>query len=107
MDGNRLRVRAREALLAGRLPTRRPDRLWGGPGEGTRCALCELPIEREEIGYELEFAENGHAAASHHLHLQCHSAWDSEARQAACPPDDADDAQAAGRLPDGAGERRP
>jgi hypothetical protein len=33
-DEPRLREQAREAIEKGKLPARRPDRAWGGPGVG-------------------------------------------------------------------------
>jgi hypothetical protein len=38
-----LREKAREAIRSGKLPGRRPDRTWAGPGLGVACAICALP----------------------------------------------------------------
>ena len=73
---------AREAIQVGRLPVRRADRMWGGPSLGVLCAVCGLSITPEELGYELEFAQDGHTSVSHHLHVRCFAAWESECRHA-------------------------
>jgi len=39
-DETGLRAKAREAIRTGRLPSRRPDRTWGGPGVGVVCTVC-------------------------------------------------------------------
>jgi integrase len=34
-----LREKARDAVRSGKLPARRPDRTWGGPGVGAPCTI--------------------------------------------------------------------
>ena len=51
-----LRKVAREVLRAGKLPRQEPDRTWGGPGVGALCAVCEKPVTRDEMEYEVQFA---------------------------------------------------
>jgi hypothetical protein len=86
-DGLR-RILAREAIQSGRLPTGRAARIWGGPGAGSSCTVCGLPISAGELGYELEFAENGESCASHHLHVPCFAAWESESGNSGKRPND-------------------
>jgi RNA polymerase sigma-70 factor, ECF subfamily len=74
MSDAMLRIKAREAVLAGRLPSARPERIWGGPGMGERCAVCQEPIEPQESELELQFA----GQASYHVHVRCFAAWESE-----------------------------
>ena len=81
IDDESLRLMlAREAIQFGRLPVRRVDRLRSSPSFGVRCAVCELTVTQEDLGYELEFAQNGHRSVSHHLHVRCFTAWESECR---------------------------
>jgi hypothetical protein len=79
-DENLLRAKAREALGTGKLPVRRPERMWGGKGAGAACAVCDLPVRRDEIGFDLEFpGEAGSANAfSCALHMRCLAAWEFE-----------------------------
>ena len=41
------------------LPNRRPDRTWGGPGVGAACAVCALPVNPDQMEFEIEFAREG------------------------------------------------
>jgi hypothetical protein len=54
-----LRQKAREAVQQGKLPARRPDPTWGGPGFGAHCTICGLPVVRDEVESEIEFARDG------------------------------------------------
>ena len=69
------RERARAAIRAAMIPIRRPDRVWGGPGAGAPCAVCELPITRDQL--ELEFDQVG-APDTLHFHIRCFAAWELE-----------------------------
>lgn len=94
-DEKRLRALARAALQAGRLPKVRPERIWGGPGAGARCAVCDGTIDRDQSEFELEFAgkiggepapspfSDEHAGGTfaeggYHLHVGCFAAWEFE-----------------------------
>jgi hypothetical protein len=48
-----IREKAREALRSGKLPSRKPDRTYGGSGTGVRCSLCGDVIEADQA--EIEF----------------------------------------------------
>ena len=89
-DETRLRKQAREAIRTGGLPNRRPDRMWGGPGNGTTCVICGGVLTRDETAFEIEFAcpLEGGPSLGHHFHVRCFAAWELE-RDAS-----ADDAQA-------------
>jgi hypothetical protein len=39
----------------GRLPRIASARAWAGNGSGAVCVLCELPIDRGQIEYEVEW----------------------------------------------------
>jgi hypothetical protein len=82
MEEQALRVRVREALQAGQLPNRRPDRTWGGPGLGAVCAVCDLPVERDQTEFEIEFARDSDYPGldTYHVHTQCFAAWEFERR---------------------------
>ena len=72
-----LREKAREAIRSGKLPARRSDRMFGGPGSGHRCALCGKPLPREEMEIELEFNQRD-GLDQYHLHHRCYAAWEFE-----------------------------
>lgn len=75
-----LRERARHAMSTGRLPSRRPDRMWGGPGNGATCAVCGQAVSREEMGFDLEFAHGPTPSPAVNLqfHVRCFAAWEFE-----------------------------
>jgi hypothetical protein len=72
------RRQANAAML--RLPKRRPDRTWGGPGTGAPCAVCGHSVTRGELEYEIEFARDGDDPGldKFHVHISCFRAWESE-----------------------------
>jgi hypothetical protein len=55
-----LREPARRALHDGKLPSRLPDRMWGGPGAGEVCAVCAVP--RTQVSHLLRL---GHLPDRH------------------------------------------
>jgi hypothetical protein len=75
-----IRQLAREALHKQRLPRERPDRTWGGPGIGVPCAVCQKPVSRDELEYEIQFSRDGADPSldRFHLHLRCFAAWEME-----------------------------
>ena len=79
-DDNFLRAKARELVRSGRLPGRRPERLWGGSGfAGVQCILCGNPVKHGEVAFELEFApDDGAGATNPHLHVVCFLALEPE-----------------------------
>jgi hypothetical protein len=54
-----LREKARSAIYQLRLPRHSPDRSWGGPGVGASCAVCEVPVTKTELEFEIQFAHDG------------------------------------------------
>ena len=58
-DEARLREQARAAIQNGKLPSRAPDRTWGGPGVGAECSVCEKPVTKDEMEFEIQFAHDG------------------------------------------------
>jgi hypothetical protein len=80
-DESVLREKARDAIMAGRLPMRSPTGVWGGPGTGESCAVCTQVIGGDGIGFELEFGGDGIAGLRlYHVHLWCFAAWEFECR---------------------------
>jgi hypothetical protein len=77
-DESTLRKKAREAMQAGRLPSRLPKHMWGGPGVGACCAICGSPTQPDE--FELEFTRegNGRQPDNEHVHVRCFGAWEFE-----------------------------
>jgi hypothetical protein len=79
-DEKILREKARAVVVAGKLPSRRPDRTWGGPGVGAPCAVCELPVQRSELEFEIQFEHDGDQPGldKFHVHVRCFAAWEFE-----------------------------
>lgn len=89
-DEHTLREKAREAIRSGRLPSRRPDRTFGGPGIGASCAVCGESVTRDQMELEVEFNRHGPTPGLDrcHLHTRCFAAWGAVR--------DADDPEGAG-----------
>jgi hypothetical protein len=81
-DEAALRAQAREVIRAGKLPNRRPDRSWGGPGVGARCAVCAEPVTKTQLEFEIQFATDGAEPGldKFHTHIRCFAAWEFERR---------------------------
>jgi hypothetical protein len=47
-DESVLREKARDAVRAGKLPSRRPDRTWGGEA-----------VEKDQLEFEIQFVHEG------------------------------------------------
>ena len=79
-DEGALRLKAREAIEAGKLPNRHPESMWGGPGHGARCTVCDKPVEGDQLGFDLEFVrgENASGPGSYHVHVRCFATWEFE-----------------------------
>lgn len=74
-----LRQHAREAMKERELPNRRPDRMWGGPGNGASCAICQTPVTAQEMGFDLEFGHrSGWPVTTHAMHIRCFAVWELE-----------------------------
>jgi len=77
-DEPALREQAQAAVRGGRLPARRHDRLWGGPGTGAVCVLCHRRIGREENELEMEFDRDRPGTDRYFIHPGCFAAWEFE-----------------------------
>jgi hypothetical protein len=71
-----LRLAARERIASRQLPSGGLSRMWGGYGTGQLCALCDKPIQPNEIEYEVEHP--GAAVQTFRFHIVCLSAWQLE-----------------------------
>jgi hypothetical protein len=83
-DEIRLRQQARAVVQSGKLPARAPDRTWGGPGVGASCQVCEKPVTKDELEFEIEFAHDGDSPGldKFHVHIRCFAAWEFERKKA-------------------------
>ena len=79
-----LREKARAAVRAGKLPSRRPDRTWGGPGVGANCSVCEKPVTKGEMEFEIQFAHDGGNPGldKYHVHVRRSAMWELERSKA-------------------------
>jgi hypothetical protein len=64
---------ARTAIRDGKIPGKPSTRVFGGPGKGERCSICDTPITA--MGLDLEFEPEGITCQAH---LDCFSAWQTE-----------------------------
>ncbi len=79
-----LREQARAAVRNGKLPSRRPDRTWGGPGIGAPCSVCARPVTKDELEFEIEFArdDTDPGLDKFHVHVRCFAVWELERKKA-------------------------
>jgi hypothetical protein len=81
-DDSLLEAKVREAVLAGSLPKRLPDKLWGGSAIGDPCALCGESTTLGEVELELEFTrDSDRARTTYHVHPCCFSVFSLELRR--------------------------
>lgn len=82
-DEGVLREKAREVIRQGKLPSETPTRVWGGPGVGARCSVCELPVTKQEKEFEIQFERDGDNPGldKYHVHIRCFAAWEFERRR--------------------------
>ena len=86
-DEPRLREQAREVIKSGKLPSRNPDRTWGGPGVGATCSVCEKPVTKDQLEFEVQFARDGDNPGldKFHVHIRCFAAWEFERNKQPSP----------------------
>ena len=82
-DESLLRDQARYAIRSGKLPSRQPDRTWGGPGVGVVCIICDQPVAQDQMEFAIGFAgdETMPGVDTYHVHLHCFAAWEFERHQ--------------------------
>lgn len=79
MSSSGLAAKARDAIMARRIPERPPSRVWGGRGLGLACPVCAELVSEQELGFEVEF--NGSPELPRQgiaLHVPCFFAWEAE-----------------------------
>ena len=79
-DETVLRAEAREAIRTGMMPSKRPDRTWGGPGVGVVCTVCGEAVARDQMEFEVEFGRDGDNSGldKFHVHVRCFAALEFE-----------------------------
>lgn len=77
-DDSYLRERVRDVIEAGKLPNRQPDHIWGGPGSGAKCVICDAALERNGVELEIQFLPDDGSAGSSRVHVSCFSIFELE-----------------------------
>lgn len=78
-DEKILREQARAAIRDGKLPSRTPNRTWGGPGVDAPCAVCGVNVGKGEMEFEIQFVQPGGGGLDKfHVHIACFAAWEFE-----------------------------
>ena len=75
-----IRQMIRQRFADRTLPRTTPRRVWGGPGLGLTCGVCQLPVTADESELQAEFAD-GHEISmleALHLHTACFALWELE-----------------------------
>ena len=75
-----LREQARQAIRSGKMPSRTPDRTYGGPGSRVTCAICGELITPDQSEIEIEFRRRAVPPNldRYFLHVRCMAAWEFE-----------------------------
>ena len=83
IDESQLRERAKQLLVAGRLPCSDPDNSWAGAGRGEPCCVCQVLVRADQIGFDLAF-RTPQSEIELHMHSRCRIAWE-QARASRAP----------------------
>jgi hypothetical protein len=83
MEELTIRRRVREMVRTGALPCEDPESLWGGMGDGARCAACAEPIGAREVEYEADLASGRKIL----LHRPCYLIWIEECEPGPSTPE--------------------
>jgi len=88
MSYSLLHAKAREAIRAGNLPLRSPDKLWGGPATGNQCAVCGVSTTPGQMELEIEFARDSETSRTrYHLHPLCFAIFNREIERSPREPE--------------------
>jgi hypothetical protein len=68
-DEKILREKAGAAIREGKLPSRRPDRTWGGPGVGAPCSVCGRPVSEGETEFEIQVTRDANNPGLDKFHV--------------------------------------
>lgn len=54
---------------------------------GAACTICDLPVTKQEMEFEMEFAPDGDNPGldKYHVHIRCFAAWEFERLSAGSP----------------------
>ena len=72
-ETQRLVTIIRAKLTDGRLPYNSIPRIWGGPGNGEACDVCESPVPSKE--FLMEGIADGDGGVQ--FHVRCFYLWDA------------------------------
>lgn len=72
----------RRRIASGELPREVETTILAGPGEQQPCALCQKPVEKDQIEYLVKEV-GGH---SFRFHIHCHATWDRVLRNSINAP---------------------
>lgn len=61
----------RQKMSTGSLPKKPCRMTWYGPGKGTICGACDLPITAEDVEVECDVIDGG----TFRFHRRCHEVW--------------------------------
>lgn len=51
----------------------------GGPGVGAPCQVCDKPVLKSEMEFEIQFERDGGGGLDKfHVHIRCFAAWEFE-----------------------------
>jgi len=67
----------RTKLAKGRLPLSGIPKMWGGPGNGKTCDVCEQTVTNDELLME---GPGGEDSRPVRFHVACLRFWDAERR---------------------------
>jgi hypothetical protein len=74
-----LRERARMRMRLGSLPMCHPEASYAGYGTGMQCVVCEQPISRADVEFEMGFPDLNHlTTVIIHMHFKCRLIWETE-----------------------------
>ena len=78
MDSHALRLLVTDKLADGRLPLNSIPRVWGGPGNGETCDVCDIAVTQHEFIMEGISLAPGKKPLQ--MHVGCFYLWDEERR---------------------------
>jgi hypothetical protein len=77
MDTDELRVRIRKLRETGHIPCDEAEKTWAGNGQARPCSGCGVPIQKNEVEYEVDLR----SGVTLRLHRRCHIIWMEECAQ--------------------------
>lgn len=53
--------------------------MWGGSGNGARCAVCDEDLSHDKFEVEFEVTpQDAQKGGSYRMHVSCYIAWEAE-----------------------------